>query len=78
MKGRKRNMKASKKLLVEAQKEADKLGHAVLVGLPIFADRRKGAQLFDTGGVRKCYNKWRESYEIVDVIWPSTHPLGQD
>jgi len=76
MKGNK--MRASKKMLAEAQVQADKLGHAVLVGLPMFADRRQGAQLFDTGGTRKCFDKWRNSYEIADVIWPSNHPLGQD
>lgn len=70
-------MKASKKLLAEAQQEADCIGHAILVGLPIFADRRRGAELFDTGGLRKCFNKWRAHYEIVDVIWPSNHPNSQ-
>jgi len=69
-------MKASEKLFTEARKQANKLGHAILIGLPVFADQRQPAQLFDTGGVRKSYNKWRQSYEIIDVIWPDGHPNG--
>lgn len=59
-------MKLTPKLIEEARAEANKLNHAILIGLPVFASQRQPAQLFDTGGLRKSYTKW-----------PDNHALGQ-
>lgn len=57
--------------MVEAQREANRLNHAVLVGLPICASQKQRALLYDTGGLRRSFGKWREQYHIAAVVWPS-------